>query len=194
MTIITLRWTGGILAFLMGVSAPAWTAQPDDKKADKKPDARKEPDPKKMKDRVKMIAGSAEFLRSVPKHFATLKAVDASRGQVTLLLEGEVLPKVWSLVPDAEVKITGWWGRLNDLTVGDRVWVWFKTDRKKQAIAISMIADEISEQDIHGDGVAVDLRDTEFSKLGVITVPAGKDKTRRLFLDPKLVRPAQLGE
>src|SRR5262249_55266291 len=71
------------------------------------------PDEKKLKDKVKEVAGTAEFLRSVPKHFATLKAVDPARRQVTLLIEGEVLPKVWPLVPDAEVKVMGWWGRLD---------------------------------------------------------------------------------
>lgn len=110
---------------------------------------------KNLNDKVKEIAGSAEFLRSVPKHFATLKAVDPARGQATLLLEGEVLPKVWTLVADAEIKVLGWWGRLDDFQVGDRVWVWFKTDRKKQAVAISMLADEPSEQDIHGDVTVV---------------------------------------
>jgi hypothetical protein len=107
-------------------------------------------DPKKLNDKVKEIAGTAEFLRSVPKHFATLKGVDLARNRVTLLIEGEVLPKVWPLVPDAEIKVLGWWGRLSDFTVGDRVWAWFKTDRKKQAVAISMLADEITQQDISG--------------------------------------------
>ncbi len=115
-----------------------------------------QPDAKKLNDKVKEIAGSAEFLRSVPKHFATLKAVDVAKSQVTLLIEGEVMPKVWSLVPDGEIKVFGWWGRLNDFTLGDRVWVWFKMDRKKQPVAISMIADETSEQDIHGPGVTVE--------------------------------------
>ena len=107
-------------------------------------------DPKKLNDKVKEIAGTAEFLRSVPKHFATLKGVDPIKNQVTLLIEGEVLPKVWPLVPDAEIKVLGWWGRLSDFTAGDRVWAWFKTDRKKQAVAISMLADEITQQDISG--------------------------------------------
>src|SRR5262245_12900759 len=62
---------------------------PGDKKGD---------DAKKIADKIKEIAGSAEFLKDVPKHFATLKAVDRTRRQVTLLIEGEVLPKVWPLV------------------------------------------------------------------------------------------------
>ncbi len=142
--------------------APRDAALADDKKLDKK---------------VKEIAGSAEFLRSVPKHFATLQAVDPARGQVTLLLEGEVLAKVWQLVPDAEVKVSGWWGRLSDLAKGDRVWVWFKTDRKKQAVAVSMIADEISEQDIHGQGISV-----EWSKPGEIKLTPEKGSSRLLTI------------
>jgi hypothetical protein len=110
-------------------------------------------DPKKLNDKIIEIAGTAEFLRSVPKHFATLKAVDTAKHQVTLLIDDEKLAKVWTLVPDAEIKVLGWWGRLDQLHIGDRVWVWFKTDRNKQAVAISMLADEISEQDIHGPGV-----------------------------------------
>jgi hypothetical protein len=104
---------------------------------------------KSTADAAKMISGAAEMLRSVPKHFATLRAVDPAAQRVTLLIEGESLAKVWQVVPDAEVKVAGWWGRLDQLRVGDRVWVWFKTDRKKQPVAVCMLADELSEQDIH---------------------------------------------
>jgi hypothetical protein len=114
---------------------------------------------KASRDEARLISGTAEFLRSVPKHFATLQAVDPARRRVTLLLEGESLPKVWQLVPDAEIKVAGWWGRPEELRVGDRVWVWFKTDRKKQPVAVSMLADELSEQDMHGAGVTVKASD-----------------------------------
>jgi hypothetical protein len=132
-------------------------------------------DPKPLNDKVKEIAGTAEFLRSVPKHFATLKAVDPANHRVTLLLDGETLPKVWPLVPDAEVKVFGWWGRLDQLQVGDRVWAWFKTDRSKQPVAVSMLADEVSEQDIHGPGVTVEARDAT-----TLTVKPVKGKSRVL--------------
>src|ERR1700730_2682809 len=72
-------------------------------------------DKKTLNDKVKEIAGTAEFLRSVPKFFATLKGVDAAHLRVTLLIEGESLPKVWPLVPDAEIKRAGWWARLDQL-------------------------------------------------------------------------------
>src|SRR5258707_10408021 len=83
---------------------------------------------KSVQEKTKEIAGTAEFLRGVPKHSATLNADDAARRQVTLLIEGETVPKVWPVVPDAEIKIAGWWGRLDQFTLGDRVWLWFKTD------------------------------------------------------------------
>jgi hypothetical protein len=120
-----------------------------------------DPDAKKADEKIKEVAGSAEFLRSVPKHFATLQAVDCARHSVTLLIDGESLPKVWSLSADAEIKFAGWWGRLDQFTLGDRVWLWFKTDRNKHPVAISMLADELSEQDIHGPGITVEARSDE---------------------------------
>src|SRR5262249_61529826 len=95
---------------------------------------KKEPDPKKIATKIKEISGSAEFLRSVPKHFATLQAVDRIKRQVTILAEGDKEPKTWPLVPDAEIKALGWWGRLQDLPKDGRVWVWLKLDRKKQPV------------------------------------------------------------
>jgi hypothetical protein len=120
-----------------------------------------EPESKKAAEKIKEVAGSAEFLRSVPKRFATLQAVSTAEHRVTLLIEGESLPKVWPLVPDAELKVSGWWGRLEQFHAGDRVWVWFKTDRKQQPVALSMLADEPSEQDIHGPGVTLAARNAD---------------------------------
>jgi hypothetical protein len=106
-------------------------------------------------EKMQEIAGSAEFLRAVPKKFARLEAVDAARRTVTLLIEGETMAKTWPLTPDAEIKVQGWWGRLEHLTRGDRVWAWLKLDRRKEPVAIFMLADELSEQDIHGKKVFV---------------------------------------
>ena len=118
-------------------------------------------DAKKADETIKEVAGSAEFLRGVPKHFATLKGVDAPGRRVTLLLEGDKVAKAWPVIPDAEIKRAGWWGRLEQFTVGERVWVWFKTDRGKQPVAVAMIADELSEQDMHGLGVTIAARTGE---------------------------------
>jgi hypothetical protein len=113
-------------------------------------------DKKSLNEKVKEIAGTAEFLRSVPKFFATLKAADPAQLQITLLVDGESLPKVWRVAADAEIKRAGWWGRLNQFTIGDRVWVWFETDRHKQPVAVSMLADELSEQEMHAKGVTLE--------------------------------------
>src|SRR5246127_2313690 len=109
--LITIRW------FLF-LALPLCHAGAEDKK----PAA----DKKTLNDKIKEIAGTAEFLRSVPKYFATLKGVDAAQHRVTLLVEGESLPKVWPLVADAEIKRAGWWARLDQLAINDRVWVWFE--------------------------------------------------------------------
>src|SRR5262249_52746207 len=140
---------------------------------------------RKVGHKIKEIAGSAEFLRDVPKHFATLKAVDRGRREVTLLMDGEVLPKVWPLVPDAEIKVLGWWGRLDDFAVGDRVWAWFKNDRKKQPVAITMLADEISQQDINGRPFTVKDAKTP----DVLIQRVGRDGVRQLTLKDKPAEP-----
>jgi hypothetical protein len=137
------------------------------------------PDAKPPAEKFKEIAGTAEVLRGVPKHFAVLKAVDAARHRVTLLMEGESLPRVWTLLPDAEVKVFGWWGRLSDLRVGQRVWVWLHTDRQKQPVAIAMIADELSEQDIHGPGVGLEARDATSLTLKPVKGPNRTLKTEK---------------
>src|SRR5436305_7059553 len=88
-----------------------------------------EPDAARVTENTKEIAGTAEFLRLVPKRFATFQSCDPAEQHVTLLVEGEKEAKTWPVVPDAEIKVDGWWGRLTQLTRGDRVWVWFKSDR-----------------------------------------------------------------
>ncbi len=98
----------------------------------------------------KEIAGTSEFLRLLPKPFATLQAIDLKNRTVTLLIEGEKTAKVWPVEPDAELKVAGWWGRPEQFRPGERVWVWLKLDRKKEPISIVMLADEASERDIHG--------------------------------------------
>src|SRR5947209_1330710 len=61
---------------------------------------RKRPDPKKADKAIREVAGSAEYLRSVPKKFATLQAVDAARRRVTLLADGEKKAREWPLTDD----------------------------------------------------------------------------------------------
>jgi hypothetical protein len=133
-----------------------------------------EPD-KPASDKIAEVSGSAEFLRSVPKHFATLTAVDPAKRRVTLILEGEKEAKELPLTPDAEVKVAGWWGRLDQLTLNDRVWVWLHTDRDKKPDAVFLLADELSEQDIHGRGVTLVAKDAT-----TITIKPTKGDNRTL--------------
>jgi hypothetical protein len=124
--------------------------------------------------------GESEYLRSLPKRFATLRGIDAAQHRVTLLIEGENLAKIWPVAPDAEIKVSGWWGRLDQLRAGDRVWVWFAVDRRKQPAAVCMLADELSEQDLHGNGVTL-VRQDENS----ITLKASEKKPQRTLKTAK---------
>ncbi len=103
---------------------------------------------------IQEVAGTAEFLRNVPKKFGVLKAVDAGRRHVTFLADGDKEARDWALDPEAEIKRDGWWGRLSQFRPGERVWVWFRTDRHKQPTSIFLLADEASTQDIHQVKVA----------------------------------------
>jgi hypothetical protein len=98
---------------------------------------------------VKQVAGTAEFLRLLPKPFGVIKAIDPKARTVSLQLDGEKTAKVWPVEPDAEVWVNGFWGRLDQLKVNDRVWVWLKLDRTKNPVSVALIADELSEQFIH---------------------------------------------
>ena len=96
------------------------------------------------------IAGKADVLKSLPKKFAKLIDVDAANRQVSLQVEGEDAAKTWPINADAEIKVHGWWGRLDQFKAGERVWVWFDIDRQKCPVSVLMLADELSERDIHG--------------------------------------------
>jgi hypothetical protein len=101
-------------------------------------------------DKTPSVAPGDEFLRHVPKRFATWQGVDPARRRVTLLIDGESEAKTWELAADAEIRIAGWWGRPEQLMIGDRVWTWFNIDREKKPTTVAMLADELSEQEIHG--------------------------------------------
>jgi hypothetical protein len=137
-------------------------------------------------DKAKEVAGDAEFLRAVPKHFARLESIDAAHRRITLLIDGEKQSREWPLMPDAEVKVAGWWGRPEQLRPGDRVWAWFLLDRRTQPVSIFMLADEPSEQDIHGAGLTVSARDAD-----AITLKAGTGKARSLSATGAVFNPVQ---
>jgi hypothetical protein len=137
----TLEWVDSVQ-----VKWFAWAAEYPDTSLFKQ----SSPTPAEANKSVKAIAGTAEFLRLLPKPFATVKAMNPKARTVTLLLDGEKEPKTWQIEPDAEVKLGGWWGRLDQFKSGDRVWVWLKLDRKKNPVSVVMLADELTEFDMHG--------------------------------------------
>ena len=104
----------------------------------------------KAGDAIKEIAGSAEYLRDVPKKFAIIDKLDAASSTIALRIEGDKVPTTWPITPDAEFKVNGWWGRPDQFAAGQRVWAWFSIDRAKKPKAIFMLSDEASEKEIHG--------------------------------------------
>jgi hypothetical protein len=127
-------------------------------------------------------AGPFGNLDKMPRRLATLKKIDEAHRRITLLLEGEETTRAWPLRPDAEIWRWGLWGRLKELSIGDRVWVWFGADRDKNPVDIALLADELSEQDWYaplritavnaaeGRPVAVELQSTKEKKTAVRTV------------------------
>ncbi len=123
----------------------AWSAEYPDTELFSK----ETPDAKAAK-ATEMIAGTSEFLRILPKPFGVLKSIDVRNHSVSILFDGETTAKVWKLEPDAEIRFGGYWGRLEQFKPDQRVWTWLRLDRKKQPVTIAMLADEISEWDLHG--------------------------------------------
>jgi hypothetical protein len=142
-------------------------------------------------EKEKPPAGRAEVLRQIPKKFATFQAVDLARRQVKLIHEGETDPRIWPVNPDAEIKIHGWWGRLDQLQAGDRVWVWFDVDRKMQPRSILMLADELSQQDIHGFLPTLEAVDLQAQ---TVTLKPFKGNTRTLKLAESLRLETESGQ
>lgn len=89
----------------------------------------------------------ATLLRRALKPFAAFRG--AGDGRLTLRTEGEAEDRAWPLDPDAEIRIRGYWGSVEDLAPGERVWVWIRVGAENKPRSVFMVADEISEQDIH---------------------------------------------
>ena len=125
----------------------AWSAEyPDTEVATNEVQEEKPAKPKPEKE---------ELLRLLPKPYGTVQSVDAKARTVTLLLNGETLPRTWPLEPDAEVWNDGTWGRLEQIHPKDGVWVWLNVNSKKEPVSIALLADDISEQVIHDTGWTV---------------------------------------
>src|SRR5262245_32940205 len=109
------------LAALLLLGTIAWAAAAQDPPPAGK-DAGVSKSPAKVNHAIKEVAGTAEFLRNIPKKFGAIQEIDAAKGSVTLLLDGDKEPTTWPLTPDAELKVRGWWGRLEQFANGERVW------------------------------------------------------------------------
>jgi hypothetical protein len=88
------------------------------------------------------------LLRHSLKPHAAFLGIDKVGGEALLRME-DGTTRAWPIDPGAEIRIRGFWGAVEDLTEGERVWVWARTDRDGKVRGVIMIADELSEQDIH---------------------------------------------
>jgi hypothetical protein len=98
-------------------------------------------------DPKQIVLDRSSFLRTAVKAYAVF--VRAGKGELVLRKEGEAEETAVAIDPDAEVRAQGYWGGVEDLVAGDRVWTWTRLDREGKPRAVIMVADEVSEQDIH---------------------------------------------
>ena len=136
------------------------------------------------------VQGTPRLIHKIPKRFASVRHVDVERRAVGLLVEGEEEPATWEVLPDAEIRIGAWWGRLDQLQVEDRVWLWFHVDGEGERRGIILLTDELSEQDLHGEPWVVESLDVES---GALTVRRAKDEPRTLRAALGVSAPAEPG-
>lgn len=130
------------------------------------------------------------LLRHSLKPHATYLGIDKAGGEALLKLE-DGTTKAWAIDPGAEIRIRGFWGATEDLTPGERVWVWARTDREKKVRAVIMIADELSEQDIHQVPWTLVAHDAAARSIVVRRKLDGKtDQTRTLKVPATATVPA----
>jgi hypothetical protein len=143
-----------------------------------------EPDYKPIVGQKLETAGPLGNLEVEARSFAILKSADPDRQVVSLLLEGETESREWPVIPSAEVWYGGWWGRLDQFAAGDRVWTWFKTDREKHRLAVSLLADELSEQDLYAPSQVKAVNDsgTDYATVALEESRGGKPVFRTVRL------------
>jgi hypothetical protein len=126
----------------------------------------------------------ASLLRSALKPYAAFQGVDRE-GRIVLRAEGDADEKSWAIDADAEIRVHGYWGGLEDLVKGGRLWIWARVDRENKPRAVFMIADEISEQDIHQVPYTLTSADPAQKTIVVRRKLDGKtEATRSLKLNP----------
>jgi hypothetical protein len=126
-----------------------------------------------------VLSGRATLLRAAKKPYAAFQGVDAE-GRVLLLAEGETEAKAWPLDPDAEVRAHGSWGAVEDLERDARVWAWLRTDRDGKPRSLLLLADEVSEQDIHRVPWTIAALDAEARTIELRRALGKKEETRSL--------------
>jgi hypothetical protein len=134
----------------------------------------------------KILKDQTALLRQSPKHFVTVVQTDTKNHTVELQVEGKKGTETLTVEPDAEVKIHGTWGRLDQLVAGDRAWVWMHKAKKGHRARIFVIADEISEQEIHGLPYEVTGADAAKKRVFLRRKYGKETKTRELDLDASI--------
>jgi hypothetical protein len=117
--------------------------------------------PQDQKAVEKILKERATLLRSAKKLYAAFVEADPAKGEIRLRSEEDGQEKTWVLDAEVEVRAHGWWGGLEDLVKGERLWFWVRPDRDGKLRAVFMVADELSEQDIHQVPYALSSVDVE---------------------------------
>jgi hypothetical protein len=97
----------------------------------------------------RILKERATLLRSANKLYAVFLDADPVKREIRLRSEESGEEMTWTLDADAEIRVHGWWGGLEDFHRGDRLWFWVRPAHDGAPHAVFMAADEISEQDIH---------------------------------------------
>jgi len=141
-----------------------------------------------------ILKGRATLLRAAIKPYAAFLKADAAKGEILLRMETDSQEKAWPLDPDAEVRVHGSWGRLDELPAGERVWVWIRPDRQNKPKSVFLIADEISEQDIHQVPYALASVDPDKREIEVRRKLDGKkEESRTLKVPASIELPGKTG-
>jgi hypothetical protein len=144
------------------------------------------------KEAEKIEKARSTLLRAAPKPYAAFISADPAKGEVALRLENETAEKAMPIDADAEIRVRGGWGRLEDLAKGERVWTWMRIGRDGKPRAVILIADEISEQDIHQVPYTLAAVDVAKREVVIKRKLDGKTEQSRALKAPE--PPAQEGE
>jgi hypothetical protein len=150
--------------------------------------------PQDPKSTEKILKERATLLRSAKKLYAAFVEANPAMGEIRLRSEEDGEEKTWALDAEAEIRIRGWWGGLEDLVPGERIWFWVRPDREGKLRAIFMVADEISEQDIHQVPYALSSVDVERREIEVRRKLDGKTEEVRSLRVPDTLAPVRDGD